>query len=527
MANIVIKNAIIIDGSNTSPFCGDVAIDGDKIIAVGNLSHYSAANVIDGTNKILCPGFIDIHTHSDFSIHFDQRAESQIRQGVTTQIVGLCGYSNAPITKELAKEIIIPQTIQPTWESFQEYLSVIEEQKTATNLGFLIGHGTLRILAMPKENRIREATKQEISVMQNILEKCFHEGAIGLSTGFEYFPGRGAKNKEILSLLEIVNKYHTIHACHTKNRDLFALSSFTEAIELAKNSHTKLQISHVNCKFGRLEKTMERFLTICNWYREEGVEIGLDVIPSIWNHANITALLPIWALNLSTEKLLNVLQDESMHKKLMENDEPFMQLHIHNHWDKIFIFDAHIHKEHIGKSIAEIAEIFQCSPWQVVFKLLVNEKEFLHSLMFIGDCFNHNDIKTALTDPFCCVCSDSVAQAIDGITKDLRITPDSFTWAERFILDYTKKTYLLSLQEAIYKLTGLPAKLANIKQRGLIKENYFADIVLLDMEALGDTATFTNFATYPQGVELVIVNGEIAYQNNTRTASLTGKVLKR
>ncbi len=526
MAQTLIKNALVIDGTNAKPYQADIIIKDDKIYEIGKVSSSFSGKIIDGTNKIICPGFIDIHTHSDFTIHFDNRAESQIRQGVTTQVVGLCGYSNAPLTKETQKEILVPSTIQPTWNNFKEYLNTIEENKTATNIACLVGHGTLRILAMPQGSRIREANLDEIKIMQNLLAKCFEEGAIGLSTGLEYFPGKAAKNFELLQLLQIVKEYNTYHSCHTKNRDLFALSSFTEIIEIAHISQTKLQISHVNCKYGRRDNIMKNFLTICNWYREEGVQIGMDVIPSIWNHANITALLPSWALDLSIPKLLSALEDTTLHTKLMHNDEPFMQLHVQNQWDKIYIFDAIIHKENIGKTIAQLSEEFHLSPWETIFKLLIDEKEYLHSLMFIGECFNKNDIITALSDPYCCVCSDSIAQASDGPTSTMRITPDSFTWAERFINDYTQKEKILSLQEAIYKLTHLPAQLANIKERGCIKENYYADLVLIDINKLSDQATFQNFNSYPEGIELVMVNGTTVFENGKRSSHLPGKIIK-
>lgn len=523
MFDFLIKNAQIADGTGKSFRHADLAVKNGKIAAVGNLSSCEALYCKNAEGSILCPGFIDIHTHSDWSLPLDTRQESQIRQGVTTQFAGLCGYSYAPLTEKTKSEIIQNKTVIPNWKSFSDYLARYRNN-IPTNFAFFVGHGTLRILAMPKGDRKREATRQEISLMQKYLADCLEQGAIGLSTGLEYFPGKGASKKELLALLEVIHEYNALHACHIKNRDNYARSSFIEIMELAKISKSRLQISHINCKYGRADNTLKQVLAAADWFREEGTEIGMDIIPSIWNHSALTALLPLWALNLSVQELKNALNSKAMHEKLIQNDEPFMLLHVQGQWDKIFIFDIENHKEHIGKTIAELAEIFKLSPWQTVFKIL-SEEENPHSVMFAGKCFYEEDIEYAIQNPYCCVCSDSVSQAIDGPAKNLRITPDSFTWAERFIRTYVFEKKLLSLPEAIHKLTGLPAALARIEQRGEIKEGNYADLVLLNPDKLSDSATFSDFAKYPQGIELVTVNGHIVYEQNTRFEINPGSII--
>ena len=527
VADILIQNGSIIDGSGASAFAGDIAIKDGKIIAVGSLGSCEAKRVIDAKGQVVAPGFIDIHTHTDFTIQLDNRCESQIRQGVTTEVVGLCGASNAPCTESTRSEIIRPEILKGNWTSFSSYLSALDSAKPGTNLACLVGHGTLRTITMPASTRSREASADEIKAMQYELEKCFEAGAFGLSTGLEYFPGKAANSYELEQLCSVIAKHNTFHACHIRNRDMHGLSAYLEVLEVARNSGSRLQISHMNNKYGRPEKTMERALKMIEWMRDDGVCVGMDVIPSIWNHSFASALLPLWALDLSIPELLSVLKDPKKKSALMHNPEPYMQLHVQGKWDKIYILDAKKTHRYIGMNLAEIAKEKNCdSGWDALFALFIEEEETLHSIVFTGECFPMDDIMEVLQDPYCCVCSDSVASATDGVTKDIKISPDTFTWAERFLRTFILEKKLLSLPEAIRRLTSLPAAQAGIQNRGLIKDGYCADIVVFRPEELNDNATFVDSACYPTGINTVLINGQVVLHDTVRASEQSGMILR-
>lgn len=530
IVDILIQNASILDGSGSSAFFADIAVKDGKILAIGQLDSCDAKHRIDASEQVVSPGFIDIHTHSDFTIQLDNRCESQVRQGITTEVVGLCGASNAPCTESTRNEIIRPAVLQKSkdqWLSFSSYLDVLDTTQSATNIACLVGHGTLRTIAMPASSRARIASADEIKSMQYELDKCFEAGAFGLSTGLEYFPGKAAGGYELEQLCSIVAKHNVFHACHTRNRDLHGLSGYLEVLEVARNTGSRLQISHMNNKYGRPEKTMSRALEMIQWMRDDGVFVGMDVIPSIWNHSYATALLPTWALDLPVSKLLDILKDSNKKQTLTCNNEPFMQLHVQGQWDKIYIFDAKKTHRYIGMNIAEIAkEKHYASGWDALFSLFIEEEDSLHSIIFTGECFPMKDIVEVLQDPFCAVCSDGAASAIDGVTKDIKISPDTFTWAERFLRTFILDNNILSLPEAIRRLTSLPATLAGIQKRGLIKEGYYADIVIFNPKELNDDATFVDSAQYPKGINTVLINGKIALHENVRATEYSGMVLR-
>lgn len=526
MVDLIIKNGTIIDGTGTDAFIADIAIKGDKIIAIGKLDGMETERLIDASGQCVSPGLVDIHTHTDFTIQFDNRAESQIRLGVTTEVIGLCGASLAPCTEESRKEILGQLHLSGTWTNFGSYLEALDACKPATNLACMVGHGTLRTIVMPATMRSRLASQSEIESMQEYLNNSLLEGAFGLTTGLEYYPGKAASANELEQLCTLLTKYNALHACHTRNRDLHGLSGYLEVLEVARNSGSKLQISHINCKYGRHNKNMERALEMINWMRQDGVTVGMDVIPSHWNHSHLSALLPSWALDLSPADLIKVIQDPQRKNSLTENHEPFMQLHVLGQWDKIYIFGADKTKRYIGASIADIAKEKSCTGWDAVFSLFEEEEGKLGSLIFAGKCFPIEDVETVLADPYCAVCSDGAATSNDGPTKNIKISPDTFTWSERFIREFVQDKKLLSLSEAIRRMTSLPASQIGLEKRGTLAEGFYADILIMNPEQLNDTATFENPTVYPQGINTVIVNGKIALHENVRSSEHSGEVLR-
>lgn len=528
MFDIIIENGTIIDGSGTSHFHADIGIKDEKIIALENLESAIAKERYNAKGCFVTPGFIDIHTHSDLTVQTDSRQESQIRQGVTTQLMGLCGYGFAPCTNESRKAFEQAKSlpsVPTTWYSFADYLEILDKTQPATNMCALVGHGTIRSLAMP-ETSTQSADFSDIAKMCAILEKSLEEGAFGISTGLEYFPGKASQYIELEKLCQVIGKYGATHASHVRNRDMYCLSGFLEPIEIARNSNSHLQISHVNPKFGRPDSTMDTLLHIINTARAEGCRIDLDVMPTNWNHTNAKNLLPLWSHTLSLEELLPIFNSKDGRIRLQDNPTPMWQLAVQNKWDRIYVLAANKTKRFIGKSIAEVGELLSQSPFDALCALLVEEAETMGSLRLTSNSFYTEDIIKALSDPYCSVCSDAMSVALDGPYADKVSSPNTYTWAESFLREFVRDGKHISLERAIHKLTALPASQINLKDRGLIKKGYYADIVIFNLENLHDEATISNPNVYPEGIQSVFVNGTCAFHENARNNLHTGKVLR-
>lgn len=528
MYDTIIKNGTVIDGTGNKRFKADIGILDGIIRIIGDLTQYSALETIDASGLFVAPGFIDIHTHSDMALPLDSRSESQIRQGVTTEVVGNCGTSLAPTTDEGRARLLGMVGIKDTvaWTSYASYLDALEATGVSTNIAGLAGHGAIRDCVMGG-NAPRVATQDEVSRMADILDRALGEGAFGFSTGLEYHPGKEARYDEILELCKITAKHNGLYATHTRNRDTCYISGFGEALDVARNSGVRLQISHINPKYGRPKHTLANTFKMMEWAEQEGVDVGFDWMPFNWNFTSLMALLPSWANRLTQPELAERLSTPEGRAQLKVNPMPIWQLVVEEKWDKVRLLNSQTNAALIGKTIEEIAGERRVRCWDAVFDLLLQETTGPCSVFASTDAFSEEDNLLALSHADCIVMSDTMGLANEGPLAQKVLGFSGYNWVPRYITRYLLEKHLLPLEEGIRRITSLPAKRIGLADRGRIAPGMAADITVFDLEGMKDNSDFFNPRRYATGFPYVLVNGIINVRDGKRVSHGDGKVLKK
>jgi N-acyl-D-aspartate/D-glutamate deacylase len=528
MFDLLIENGFIVDGSGQPGFTGDVGITHDRVVAMGELGSSEAREIIDATGLVVAPGFVDIHTHSDLTLIVDPRAESQIRQGVTTEVIGQCGASLAPCTDESRKARLLSMGAPDhgTWKSYAELLDVMDQAGIATNVVGMVGHGALRDVVMGPDAP-RPATGEEIEAMVRLLEQALEEGAFGLTTGLEYHPGKEAGYDELAALCRATARVDGLYATHTRNRDRRYFVGFGEALDVARDSGVRLQISHINPKYGRPTHAMRNTLEMIEWTREEGLDVAMDAMPTNWNHTGLRALLPSWAFGLPGDELMALLGSSEGREKLKVNPLPIWLLAVEERWDKIRLLSSRVNVDYLGWTIEEIARDRETTGWDAVFDLLREEGERLGSVMVTSEAFAEEDNRLAMDDSRCAVASDTMALANDGVLAGVKLGFLGYNWVARYIAHYLRDEQVLTLEEGLRRISSLPASRVGLTDRGRLAPGAAADVTIFDLEKVKDNSTIPDPNVYSDGFEHVIVNGVQAFRRSQRTTDHAGRVLRR
>lgn len=527
--DVVLRGGLMVDGTGGPPRRTDVAVSGGVIAAIDDLAGVTAVREIDATNKIVSPGFIDIHTHSDFSHFVDPRAESQIRQGVTTEAIGQCGSSLAPCSPEHRTSLFASTGSREHghWHTYGELLSAMDEADIATNVVGFVGHGALRTAVMGP-SAARPADGGEVAAMVSMLEQSLEEGAFGFSTGLEYHPGKMATFDELTALCKSVTRADALYATHSRNRDTRYMVGFGEALDLARDSGVRLQISHINPKYGRPEQAMSNTLQMIEWARDEGLDVAFDAMPTNWNLTRAVAMLPAWANELAAEELTALLKTVAGRRRLRDNPLPMWQLVVEERWDRVRVLAATTNKALAGHTIADIAEARNAnSGWDALFDLMLEEGPKRGAFMLTSEAFAEEDIQLAMAHPLCAIESDTMAMANDGPFAGRMMGVHGYNWAPKFLARYVRNEKLLTLEEGVRRLTGLPAERLGLNNRGTIADGRAADLVVMDLEPMRADSSFEEPTRYADGISTVIVNGTIVFTDGERTGAHGGQVLRR
>ena len=525
--DLIVSGGEVVDGSQKPAIKCDIGIKGDRILAIGDLSEAEAGEKIDAGGLVVAPGFIDIHTHSDFTLLVNGAAESQVHQGVTLEVIGNCGHSAAPLAKSDHDLSSVPgyqSDVAITWKTFGEYLSRLEGQDLGLNVMALVGHGALRRAVMGEA--MRPATQTEVEAMVQLLEDSLAEGARGFSTGLEYWPGVASTPEEIFPLCRTTARHNGIYATHVRNRDIYYDLGFSEALATARNSGVRLQISHIQPKFGAPPHAMENTLEMIHWARQAGADVTYDVIPHDWNHTRLTASLPSWAFEGGFEKMRARLENSEDREKMKHNPKPIWQLVPARKWDKIVLLRSKKNRELVGMTFEQIGKERGKDPYEVYFDLLLEEGNELNSLMWTSHAFLESDIRLCLQQPECIVTSDTRALAPYGALKDVIGSLSGYGWIARLFQHYVREEAVLSLEDAVYRVTGLPAARLNLKDRGYLRPGGMADITIFDPKAIADRSTVKSPCIYPAGIEYVLVNGDVVIKNAERIHANPGRVIR-
>ena len=528
--DLAILNGRIIDGAGNPWYKADVGIAGRRIRSIGRLDG-SAKEKIDAEGLVISPGFIDMHSHSDTLLLVNPLAESKIRQGVTTEVIGNCGSSPAPLnehTKEEERKDAgeLGKKIDWDWLSFDEFLRKIERKGVALNVAPLVGNATIRTMVMGYE--ARKPTPSELTKMKALTARCMKEGAFGLSTGLIYSPSCYAMTREIIELCKVVAKYGGIYASHIRGEGGPLISSVREAIAIGREAQIPVEIAHHKAagkkNWGKVTKT----LAMIQQARDHGVDVTCDVYPYIAGATGLSAGIPSWAHEGGTAKMIERLKDLKTRKRIrreIQKGIPGWENLIAEAGPKnIMITSSEKHRNYQGKTISDLAKARRKDPLEFIFDLLVEETARVGIVMFMID---ENDMRKVLSSEFTMIGSDSSAQAPYGILGKAKPHPRSYGTFVRVLGEYVREEGLLSLPEAIRKMTSLPARKLGLWNRGLVRVGSWADLVAFDKDTVKDKATYMNPHQYPAGIKYVIVNGKTVIEGKKHTKALPGRVLRR
>lgn len=523
MLDLIIKKGTVIDGSGKPMFKADVAVRDGIIVAIGDLHNEASDNVIDAQGKYVAPGFIDVNNHSDvyWRIFDDPKLESMIYQGITTIIGGNCGSSLAPLAnrdviKSIQKWADI-QTINFNWLSMQEFLDELDRKKIAVNFGTLIGHGTLRRGLV--EDEVRDISPREMEAMKKMLKNALKEGALGFSTGLVYTHAKLASSREIAELAEVTKKYNGVYTTHVRGESEELIRAVEEAIRIAQETGVSLQISHLKAMGEQNWPLMEEAINLIETARTSGIDVHFDVYPYTSTGSVLYILLPAWVSEGGRSMMLGRLKDPNIRKKVIrEMKENGVD------YSKIIISISSLNKSLNRKSIAEIAKMQEKSVEDAVIDILLASEGRVITMM---EVLSEKNVDKGIINPFAIISSNGSGYNLEHKNTGELVHPRNFGSFPRTLASYVRERKVIGWEEAVYKMSGLPAKKFNIEKRGILQKGNFADIVVFDPKNVKDTATVENPYQYPVGIEWVLVNGKITLENGKHNGACAGKVVRR
>ena len=537
MLDIIIKNGTVVDGISNKRYRADIGISGEKIVRIGDLSLEDAKDTIDASNKIVSPGFIDMHTHSDMSLIYDPKASSKIYDGVTSEVIGNCGIGVAPVSQEKKQELIaylstrligaIPVDLELPWNTMEEYLNYYRLHPTATNVIPLIAQGAIRINEMGFSPDT--PTEQQMKRMKEEVSKAMELGCVGISSGLVYMPGEFSTKEELAELCKAVAPYDSFYVTHIRNEGDTIFESLDEAIYIAEKAGTALHISHLKLLGSNVWGQTEKLFAKIEEAKNRGLDITFDAYPYTRGCTSLGACIPPWAFEGGTEKMLQRIQKPELQEKIkydIENGIEGWQNFAKSvgDWDGITFASVSTKEGEslLGKSIAEVAKEMNKDPYDVIFDSLVQENGRIQILTKV---MSEEDMETIISHPDTIIGSDAMNLSIEGILSSGNPHPRAFGTRGKILSYFVREKNLITLEDAVKKMSSRPAKRLRLDGRGEIKEGYFADIVVFDFDKVQDMATYKDSKQYTKGIETVIVNGQIALKDGQQTDVLSGQLV--
>jgi len=527
--DLLIQGGTVLDGTGSAPRVADVAICDGRITAVGDLPATTAREILDASDCVVAPGFIDIHSHSDFTLVVDPRAVSSITQGVTLEVVGNCGHGCAPIgDPELARANIYGCRAdhEIPWRSVGEYLDTLQRQTPAVNVLTLVPNGNLRLATAGLVDR--PATANELAQMQRMLSRAFEEGAWGFSTGLEYGPERGCSEAEIVQLCKLTARAGGIYATHTRNRAGQPQEAIAEAIRTSAAADVPLQISHISVVARLIDdgrEAVQQAIEQVAAARRSGVNVGFDMHTRLFGTTHLSAALPPWALEGDKAHIAQRLRSPATRRE-MKTYTSIVTALAGNDWSRILVFDCAAQPDWSQRSIAEIAEQRSGDPFDAIYDLLLAEIDRLHEVMVLALTYQEPDLRLAFEHPDCMIGSDATALAPDGPLAGTSFH-GAYTWAGWFYRHFVRDQKMITPQEAVRRLTSLPAKRLGLPDRGVIRETARADLAIFEPELFAECGTLFAPNQIATGMRHVVVNGVITMRDGELTGHRGGQVLRR
>jgi N-acyl-D-amino-acid deacylase len=535
--DIIIRNGRIIDGTGNPWYHGEIGIKEGKIKEIRSKISNEGSREIDAGGMIICPGFIDMHSHTDFILPIFNNVESFIRQGITTNVIGMCGNSLAPIHPDHVEDFrkfyarIIPlyEDYQFMWNTFKEYLAKLEKDQCTINLVPVVGFENIRISGGPRyENR--PPTFDETERMKEYVIEAMEAGAFGMSTGLIYAPQVYAKTEEIIDVVKVVAQYGGLYFSHIRDEGKDVIDAIKEVIEIVEKSGCRGgHIAHHKIS-GKIswDKSVET-LTLIEEANKRDVSITYDQYPYNRGFTFLNALLPPWVHEGGPDKLLERIKEKTNQERIKEETsdqidewENFIK---RNGFDCVYLSSvvSEKWKDIEGKNIPEITKIKGMKDeWETLFSILIDEEGGSTVTL---ETMGEDDIRRIMTGPYHMVGTDGLG--IPNKPSLGKYHPRFYGTYPRILGKYVREEQLLTLEDAIRRMTSFPALRLRLTDRGLIKENFWADLVIFDPETVIDKATYENPHQFPEGIPHVIVNGVIVVDNNKQKRKFPGKVLRR
>lgn len=523
----VITNVMILDGTGAKAFSGSVAIQDDTIVDLGEIPEDSSQHVLDGSGMYLAPGFIDIHTHSD-SIIFDYpTADSRVKQGITTEVTGNCGYSAAPLSgkriRNKTTDSILDDPVTPRWTNVDTYLKQLEATGISVNHCLLVGQGSIRQNAMGLIDR--EPTADEMKAMIHELEESLEQGAFGLSTGLEYTPGNFTPTEELIELTRVVSRYGAFYASHIRNEQEGLLDAIDEAIEIGRQTNARVQISHLKANGRPNWGNQDAAIAKIEAGRARGVHVFADAYPYPAYSTSLSSLLSAPMREGGNAEIVKRLREPESRAAIARYLKRRIAL---SPGDYNLIVISRVssskNKTILGMNLNEIGEAWSIEPVDALIRLLIEENG---SVSYVGHGMKPENVAKVLAHPLVMVGSDGSSMAPVGSAAQSKPHPRSYGTFPRVLGHYVREEGVLSLPEAIRKMTSMPADQIGLPDRGRIAVGKKADLVLFDRERVEDAATFENPHQYSPGIHHVFVNGEPVVSADHHTSARPGKALRR
>jgi dihydroorotase/N-acyl-D-amino-acid deacylase len=528
--DMIIRNGRVIDGTGRPGFMADVAITGDRIARIGNLRGAQAKRVIDARGQIVAPGFIDMLGQSEQYVLIDPRAISKVMMGVTTEITGE-GESVAPINDRILKEqedFNRRYQLTVDWRTLGEYFDRLGKQGAGVNLGTFVGATQVREYVIGYDDR--PPTPLELEQMKKLVAEAMKDGALGVSTSLQYVPARFAKTDEIVELAKVAHQYGGIYITHQRSEANAIDDSMKEVFEIARRANIPAEIWHFKTAYQKNWGRMPEMLSRIETARRQGLKITADVYPYVAGSTSLSACLPPWAIEGGTDRMVARLKDPKTRARLKKDITTDAK-----DWENIYlgsggpggILIASVVNRDLessqGKRLSEVATGQNKDPLDALFDFIIADHGQTGAIFFM---MKESDMQAALKSPFVSICTDNGARATDGPLAGSKSHPRGWGTYPRILGRYVREQHLISLELAVHKMTGLPASNVGLKQRGMIREGYFADLTIFDPNTVIDRATFEEPNQYPVGINFVIVNGRIEVDKGQRTPALSGRVLR-
>ncbi len=528
MYDILLSNARIIDGTGNPWFHGTIGIKDRRIARIGAFEA-EAGRHLDIEGRIACPGFIDIHSHADLEILACPHPQNKIQQGVTTEATGNCGQSTAPVNQETLEQLkqylgLSSRDLSWDWSSLDQFWNRVQKQGLPTNIAPLVGQGTIRNAVMGFAQREPEA--QELSEMKHLVSQAMEQGAFGLSSGLIYPPGLFSTAAEMMELAKIVQHFDGIYASHVRSETGNLIEAYEEAIAVCRASGVKLQISHHKAcgrdNWGKVARTLK----LIEEARQSGLDVSSDQYPYKASCTHLSAFLPPWAHEGGVQALLQRLQspaDRNLLKHSIQERDDWENGIKQVGWDRIVISRVLCEEDKAvqGKTLQEIITEERADPFEWLFDFLLRNQADVRIFSF-GVC--EEDLCRVMTHPSTMFGTDGGAVAAQPEAKP---HPRNYGVYPKILGEYVREKQVLSLEEAIRKMSSFPAQKLGIQDRGLLRAGNWADLVVFDQNAIIDGADYQGEAWKPRGIQVVLVNGEIVVQDGEFTGKTPGQVLRR